>query len=258
VKLLRRELLADPTHVARFVREAHASMALASPHVVRVLACSVEPDAVPFIAMERLRGQTLAEILRRDGRLPPASVLELCTQIGDAIDAASVAGIVHRDLKPQNLLLDDDAGWKILDFGVATLAEDTGTLTAGGIVGTPSYMAPEQARGNRVDGRADAYAVAAVAYRCLTGRHPFTGPDTPALLYAVVHRMPARPSELAPVDPDVDRWAAIALAKSPDDRFANGHELADALGQAIAGALDGKLRRRAEALVRRRGWETTA
>ncbi|HEV7555101.1 MAG TPA: serine/threonine-protein kinase, partial [Kofleriaceae bacterium] len=256
VKLLRRELLADPTHVARFVREARASGSLASAHVVRVLECSVDDGAVPFIAMERLHGQTLAEMLRRDGRLTPESVLQLCTQVGEGIDAASAVNIVHRDLKPQNLFL-DGTGWKILDFGVATLGDDTGTLTAGGVVGTPSYMAPEQARGNRVDGRADVYAIAAVAYRCLTGRHPFTGPDTPALLYAVVHRMPARPSELAPLDPDIDRWVALALAKSPDDRFASGAELSQALAQAIGGTLDGKLRRRADALVRRRGWEVT-
>jgi serine/threonine-protein kinase len=255
VKLLRRELLADPTYVARFVREAKTSGALVSPHVVRVL--EVAETGVPFIAMERLHGETLAEILRRDGRVHPPAVVELCTQVGAGIDAAIGAGIVHRDLKPQNLFK-HDSGWKILDFGVATLAEDTGTLTDGNIVGTPSYMAPEQAKGLRVDGRADLYALAAVVYRCLTGRHPFTGPDTPALLYAVVHRMPSRPSELAPLDADVDRWIAIALAKSPDDRFATGDELARTLGQALAGELDGKLRKRADALIRRRGWEAAA
>ena len=258
VKLLRRELLADPTHVARFLREAMASGSLASPYVVRVLEASAEAGATPFLAMERLHGHTLAEQLRREARLAPPAVLDLVRQAGAGIDAAAAAGIVHRDLKPQNLMIAKLAGgteqWKILDFGVATLADDTGTLTQGGIVGTPSYMAPEQAQGHRVDARADVYALAAVAYRCLTGRHPFTAPDTPALLYAVVHRMPMRPTALGTFDPDLDRWVALALAKDPDVRFATGAQLAETLAYALDGALDAKLRKRADALIRKHGW----
>jgi len=262
VKLLRRELVSDATHVARFLRESKASGALASPHVVRVLETSAGEDGVPFLAMERLHGETLAELLRSESRLPPQTVIELCKQIGAGIDAAAAVGIVHRDLKPQNMMLARQAGggelWKVLDFGVATLADDTGTLTAGGIVGTPSYMAPEQARGDRVDGRADVYALAAVAYRCLTGRHPFTAPDTPALLYAVVHRMPMRPGALGVFHEDVDRWAALALAKSPDDRLVSGAEVSDSLVHALGGELDGKLRKRADALIKKHGWEAGA
>jgi len=254
VKLLRRELLADPTHVARFLREAKASANLASPHVVRVLDASADDGATPYLAMERLSGVTLAELLRRDSRLAPGDVLELVTQVGAGVDAAAAAGVIHRDLKPQNLFRVTGDVWKILDFGVATLADDSGTLTQGGIVGTPSYMAPEQAQGHRVDARADVYAIAAVAYRCLTGRPPFTAPDTPALLYAVVHAMPTRPSELGLFGPDLDRWVAIALAKKPDDRFATGAALAEALAQALAGELDARLRKRADTLIRERGW----
>ena len=258
VKLLRRELLADPTHVARFLRETKASGSLASPHVVRVLEAAAGDDGVPYLAMERLHGETLAEQLRSESRLLPQAVVDLCKQIGAGIDAASAAGIVHRDLKPQNMMLSREASgerWKVLDFGVATLADDTGTLTQGGIIGTPSYMAPEQARGDRVDGRADVYALAAVAYRCLVGRHPFTAADTPALLFAVVHRMPMRPGDLGAFHEDVDRWAAIALAKSSDDRFATGAELSDALAMAVRGELDAKTRKRADALIKKFGWE---
>jgi tRNA A-37 threonylcarbamoyl transferase component Bud32 len=254
VKLLRRELLADPTHVARFLREVRASAALQSPHVVRVLDASADSDTLPYLAMERLQGHTLAHVLRRDSRLPPADVVELVRHAGAGIDAAAAAGIVHRDLKPQNLFR-SDAGWKILDFGVATLAEDSGTLTQGGIVGTPNYMAPEQAQGQRVDSRADVYALAAVAYRCLTGRHPFTGSDTPALLYAVVHRMPPRPGEVTELHADVDAWFAVAIAKAPGDRFKSGAQLADALVASLAGQLDPAVRRRAEGLLRRHPWE---
>jgi len=257
VKLLRRELLADAVHVARFLREARASGALASPHVVKILETAPDDAAVPYLGMERLRGQTLAEVLRRDARLGLVEVGELLAQVGAGVDAAAAAGIVHRDLKPQNLFRCDGAHplWKILDFGVATLSEDAGTLTRGGIVGTPAYMAPEQARGDRVDHRADLYAAAAVAYRCLTGRHPFSGPDTPSILYAVVHRAAIRPGALVDVSPDLDRWTALALAKDRADRFDTGAALAAAFAAAVRDELTPKLRKRADALIRGLPWE---
>jgi serine/threonine-protein kinase len=254
VKLLRRELLADPAQVARFVREARATGALSSPHVVRVIDASVEGADLPYLAMERLTGSTLAEQLRREPRLAPPAVLELVRHIGAGIDAAAAVDLVHRDLKPQNLYR-NDAGWVILDFGVARLADATGTLTQGGIVGTPAYMAPEQAQSERIDTRADVYALAAVAYRCLTGRQPFTATDTPALLYAVVHTMPARPSARAELPVEVDACLAVGLAKAAEDRFASGGELATALADALGGRVDPALRRRADALVRKHPWE---
>jgi len=256
VKLVRRDV-ADATYLARFVREARASAAIDSPHVARLLEAGDRDPA--YLAIERLHGETLAERLRRDGKLALPAVAELVRQVGAGLDAASRAGIVHRDIKPQNLFHDRlrtpfDRLWKILDFGVATLAEDAGTLTRLGLVGTPGYMAPEQAQAQRLDGRADLYALAAVAYRCVTGRHPFSGVDTPALLYAVVHRMPPRPGDTVELPGDVDRWFALALAKAPADRFATGGELADALDAALAGALDPGLRKRADALLRALPW----
>ncbi|HEX5062036.1 MAG TPA: serine/threonine-protein kinase [Kofleriaceae bacterium] len=255
VKLLRRELLSDATTVARFLREAKASGALASPYVVRVLDASSDDAALPYLAMERLHGATLAELLRRESKLAGATVIEVVRHAGAGIDAAAAAGIVHRDLKPQNLFKTNDGVWKILDFGVATLGEEASNLTQGGVVGTPSYMAPEQAQGKRVDGRADGYAIAAVAYRCLTGRHPYSGTDTPTLLYAVVHKMPLRPSSIAELHSDVDACLAVALAKNPDDRFATGAAFAAALEAALDGSLDPALRKRAAALLRKLPWE---
>jgi serine/threonine-protein kinase len=255
VKLLRRELLTDPTQIARFMREVRASGALVSPHIVRVFETASERDPLPYLAMERLTGQTLAELLRSEPRLAPAAVLELVRHVGAGIDAARTGGVVHRDLKPPNLFFTDGV-WKILDFGVASLAGDAAALTQGEVVGTPHYMAPEQAQGQKVDYRADLYALAAIAYRCITGRYPFTAGDTPALLYAVVHRMPARPGALTELPADVDRWFAIALAKAADSRFDSGDELAATLAAAIDGTLDSKLRRRADALARRHSWET--
>jgi eukaryotic-like serine/threonine-protein kinase len=263
VKLLRRDLLSDPTHVARFLREVRASAALDSPYVVKLLEASAGGSAdgmaatpylaAPYLAIERLHGESLAEQLRRDGKLALPAVAELIHQVGAGLDVAGGAGIIHRDIKPQNLF--HDRVWRILDFGVATLSEEnSGTLTQGGIVGTPSYMAPEQAQGKRLDRRADLYALAAVAYRCVTGRHPFSGTDTPALLYAVVHRMPPRPGETVDLPPDVERWFAVGLAKVPADRFATGAELAAAFDAALASALDPAVRRRADALLRALPW----
>jgi hypothetical protein len=254
VKLLRSELLAEPAQVARFARELKASRALDSPHVVRVLDGAADA-ALPFLAMERLHGQTLAEQFRREPRLGPLALYSLCSQVARALDAAAAAGIVHRDLKPQNLIETDEGVWKVLDFGVALLAGDPGITGELDVIGTPHYMAPEQAQGQRVDPRADLYALGAVAYRCATGRHPFDARDPAAVLYAIVHRMPVRPSALASVPADFDRWCAIALAKSPDRRFASGAAMVAALGAALDDELDDVLRHRADLAIRAHPWE---
>ncbi|MDB4955144.1 MAG: serine/threonine protein kinase [Myxococcales bacterium] len=257
VKLLHRELLLDPTQVARFLREARVMGSLDSPNVVRVLAASEPEAAVPFLVMERLHGSTLAEILRRKNQLPGDEVSALVSQVGAGLDAARAAGIVHRDLKPQNLVL--DAGvWKILDFGVATLDEQGGTLTQGGIVGTPHYMPPEQTRGGRIDHRADLYSLGTVAYRALTGRNPFGGPDIPAILYAVVHTMPPRPSALAQLHADVDRWMALAIAKDPEARPGSGQLLATQLAAALRGELAEAQRTAADRLIDSAPWQELA
>ncbi len=220
---------------------------------MRVLATS-EPDAaMPYLAMERLQGMTLADQLRRTPVLSPAEVVRLVTQVGAAIDAAGAASITHRDLKPQNLFAVGDT-WKVLDFGVASLGAQTGTLTRGGIVGTPHYMAPEQARSSKVDARTDLYALGAIAYRALTGRNPFGGTDVPAILYSVVHTMPVAPSSLVELGPDLDRWAALALAKDPAARWPTGAELAARLAAALRGELDDTSRAAADRVIARSPW----
>jgi serine/threonine protein kinase len=134
------------------------------------------------------------------------------------------------------------------------LGENSGTLTRGAAVGTPAYMAPEQARGEVVDHRADLYSLGAVIYRCLTGRVPFVARDTAALLYAVVHIMPIRPSTFAQVSPAIDDFLHVALAKSRDARFASGEELAAAFVAAEHGALPELLARRASRLGQDGPW----
>jgi tRNA A-37 threonylcarbamoyl transferase component Bud32 len=253
VKLLRRELLGDPHHVERFLREVRMASAIASPHVVKVFDASAPLDPLPFLAMERLRGRTLGELLRT-GPLAGAALRALVTQVAEVIDRARGAGIVHRDLKPHNLFLTDDGSWKVLDFGVALLGATSGTLTRGAAIGTPAYMAPEQARGDVVDHRADLHALGAIIYRCLTGRVPFVARDTPALLYAVVHIMPLRPSAFGPISSHVDAFLQIALAKAREARFESGIELATAFAAAERRALPELLLRRARKLAEQLAW----
>ena len=257
VKLLAPRELANPRSVERFVREVRAVSALTSPHVVRVLGASDEHDPIPYLVMERLYGQTLAQLLR--SAPTPEELLRMLAQVGTAVEEAWDRGIVHRDLKPHNLFLAELPGgatWKVLDFGVAALGDHGGTLTEGHIIGTPAYMAPEQARGERVDYRADVYALSAIAYRWLTGRPVTSGTDLRATLFQVVNVTPARPSAIAELDPDIDCVLAIGLAKDPADRWSRVSELRAALADALASRLDPQLRERAAQLVAAHPWAT--
>ena len=257
VKLLHPATMADPRALARFVREAELAARLDSPNVAAVLEVGTTGGEIPFLAMERLRGFDLAHHLRRLRKLTPPQAVSLVQQIAAGLEAAHAAGVVHRDLKPHNLFLAERDGaltWKLLDFGVSKLADGGGTLTAGHVIGTPGYMAPEQARGEDVDGRADVYGLAAIAYRCLTGHPPFTGKDVPTTLYDVVYKMPSRPSLLAELPADVDRALALGLAKAPGDRCATAAAFAQALAAAVDGALDRELRARADELMARHAW----
>jgi eukaryotic-like serine/threonine-protein kinase len=258
VKLLHPSSMADPQAVARFVREAEVAARIESNNVVAVYEVGVTSGEIPFIAMERLRGKDLAHHLRRVRRMSLAQTVSLIRQIGSGLASAHAVGVIHRDLKPHNLFLAEKDGtqtWKLLDFGVSKLANRGGTLTAGHVIGTPAYMAPEQARGEDVDERADSYALAAIAYRCLTGHPAFTGKDVPTTLYDVVYKMPSRPSLLAAELPtDLDRVLALGLAKNRDARLATVGDYVEALAAAADSKLDGRLRDRSDALIAAHGW----
>ena len=254
VKLLRRELLGDRNHVERFLREVRVASSLDSPHVVRVLDASTPEDALPFLAMERLRGQTLSDLLRGSATLPASRLADLISQVGGVLELARAESIVHRDLKPNNLFFTDAGVWKVLDFGVALLGESSGTLTQGAVVGTPGYMAPEQAKGEAVDHRADLYSLGAVCYRCLVGRAPFNARDVAAVLYSVVHQVPYRPSAFVPIGQPLETFLFVALAKSRAARFQTATEMIDACAAAARGDLPAALLQRAQALSRRQPW----
>jgi eukaryotic-like serine/threonine-protein kinase len=256
VKLLHRNVLAEPQHVERFAREAKAVALIDSPNVVKVLEVSGPDAPTPFLAMERLRGYDLAGLLRKRRRMDVTDVVELVDQIAFGLEAASEAGIVHRDLKPHNVFRADTA-WKILDFGVSKLAESGGTLTSGALVGTPSYMSPEQARGLEVDHRSDVYALGAIAYRALTGHPPFPSRDMATTVHQVVYKMPERPGGLVTLPREIDAVLALALAKDRDERFQTALELARALRAAAEGRLQRSVHHRAERLLARHDWGKT-
>ena len=258
VKLLNPAALGDANLIRRFLREIELAAALGAANTVRVLEVSDASAPIKYIAMERLDGPSLSAILREKPAMPAEQVAELVDQLAAGIAAAHQAHIIHRDLKPSNIVRHQETEarhvWKIVDFGVSKLMSHEGTLTEGRVVGTPGYMAPEQARGLDVDARADLYALAAVAYRVVVGRPPFSGPDVASTLYAVVHTMPLRPSRAAGLPAAVDAVLAIGLAKRAEDRFPGPGAFARALRAALAGTIDETLDRKGRALMERDPW----
>jgi serine/threonine-protein kinase len=179
VKIVRADLVADPEARTRFRREAQIVARLQHPAIVTVFDYGNLPDGAAFLVMEYVRGEDLRHLLRREKTLSPSRAVELMTGVALGVEAAHQAGVLHRDLKPENVLLPlSGSGPKVLDFGVAKLTESAGdagaTLTQGAtIVGTPAYMAPEQLRGDKVDGRADVYSLGVMTFEVLTGSMPF-------------------------------------------------------------------------------------
>jgi eukaryotic-like serine/threonine-protein kinase len=228
VKLLAARATGNVSIVERFHREMEIAARLVSPHIVKVLEVSPADAPVPYIAMERLHGTDLATRLRNENRMPSDELVVLIDQVARGLEVARLAGVVHRDLKPHNLFHHDGATWKILDFGVSKVMDSEGTLTGEGIVGTPQYMAPEQASGGHVTHLADVYALGAIAYRCLTGRSPFKGKDLAELVYQVVHQPPQRPSMLGRVSGPIEEVLAVAMAKDPRKRFPSALSFAQA------------------------------
>ncbi len=224
VKVLTAAAGADRTLVERFHREIQIAASLKSSHIVRVLDISPATADVPYLAMERLVGTDLAAILRARNRMPFLELIGMLDQIAKGLEVARFAGVVHRDLKPSNLFLHDTTAWKILDFGVARVTGTSDTLTREKLIGTPRYMAPEQAAGLEVTCLADVYALGAITYRCLTGRAPFQAEDLAGLVYQVVHVPPVRPSLFGRVPTNVEEILAVAMAKDPRRRFASALE----------------------------------
>jgi eukaryotic-like serine/threonine-protein kinase len=233
IKLLAENLARDAEFRRRFVREARLAAGLAHPNVARIFDAGEDGDR-PYIVMEHVEGETLADVLARRGRVPPDEAVRLAIQACAGLQHAHDTGLVHRDVKPQNLLLRDDGTLKLVDFGIARAAETTRLTQAGTILGTAAYLAPEQAAGDEVTSAADVYSLGVVLYELLTGRTPYTF-ETLAELADRSAADPIRPiADLAPgVPPALEDVVMRCLARNPAYRPSSAAELARELRAAL-------------------------
>src|SRR5256884_4950642 len=240
VKVLDLGLTPSPGLAERFVREARTSARLEHPHIVPIYKVGGYKNEVLYIVMRCVDGPSLRQLLEKHQRLSLRDAARIARQVADALGHAHLHGVVHRDVKPDNILLDSSGHVLVTDFGIAKAAQEASAsqlTTEGMVVGTPHYMSPEQATGERVDGRSDIYALGVVLYQMLAGAPPFEGESAQSVLMkqATVDAVPIRqlrgdvPAALAGV---IERM----LAKNPADRYQTAEELSRALVDALPGA----------------------
>jgi eukaryotic-like serine/threonine-protein kinase len=234
IKFILQHLANDKEVRSRFAREAKAVARLRTPHAVHIFSVG-EEQQTPYLAMELLQGETLYTVLERTGRLSQGITLSVIEQIAEALTVAHQHGIVHRDLKPDNVWLcaGSRVFVKVLDFGVAKVGLGTATLrtATGSLVGTPNYMSPEQARGNRnVDHRSDLWSLAVITIECLTGKRPFESAGLGDLLIQIVSSPVPRLTEFAPeLPPGLQHWLDKALDRDPSQRFQSASAMVEAV-----------------------------
>ena len=240
VKLLPPDLAFRPDIRSRFLREAETAAQLSHPNIVPIFSVD-ERDGLVYFVMAFVEGGNLGERLRERGALPIDDARQILRELADALGYANRNGVVHRDIKPDNILLDADSGRAMItDFGIARAAtgdEDTRLTATGVTIGTPTYMSPEQCAGERdIDGRSDLYSLGAVAYQMLTGRPPFVGGSTPAIIMMHVTEAPVPPrNRRAEIPRDLEQIVLRLLEKDPANRFATGEDVVAALdGAAFA------------------------
>jgi non-specific serine/threonine protein kinase len=241
LKLIAPELAREAGFRERFEREAKVAASLEHAHVLPVHEAG-EAGGLLFLSMRYVEGRDLGSLLADEGALAPARAATLVAQVAAALDAAHARGLVHRDVKPQNVLVERRDGGEhayLCDFGLTRAAGGSGLTATGGFLGTVDYAAPEQIRGEPVDGRSDVYALGCLLFQTLTGRVPYPREDELATLWAHLHEPPPGPSALRPELAAFDSVVARALAKQPDQRYQAAGELA----RAALAAAEGKVER---------------
>jgi len=236
VKVLAPQFADDDGFVQRFRREAQAAASIGHPHIVSVFDTGSD-DGVHYIVMEYVEGRTLAEFLAGGGRILPDRAIDIAMDVCRALEAAHARGVIHRDIKPGNIMLNPRGEVKVTDFGIAriTTTADTVAQTAA-ILGTASYLSPEQAQGLPVDGRSDIYSLGCVLFEMVTGRPPFLGDSPVAVASKQVLEQPVPPSKLnSDVTPDLDAVTLRALAKNPANRYQSAEEMRADLERARRG-----------------------
>src|SRR5882724_1817295 len=222
VKLMRSALFAEPGFHQRFLVEARAMAGVSHPGVVAIHDYRGDAGGA-FLVMEFIQGESLAQVISRCGRLHPGDAMDIVARAADAVQAVHDRHIVHRDIKPANLMVRPDGAVLLADFGIARTPTSAGVTHTGGLLGTPSYLAPEQVMGQPATARSDIYALGVVAYECLAGYRPFEADNPFAVAMMRLHEAPRTLVE--DVTPDV--WAVIAraLAVDPADRWASAADM---------------------------------
>ncbi|WP_448621917.1 Stk1 family PASTA domain-containing Ser/Thr kinase [Geodermatophilus sp. URMC 65] len=241
VKVLRSDLARDPSFQVRFRREAQAAASLNHPAIVAVYDTGEDRSssgATPYIVMEYVEGDTLRDVLRREGVLPPERAMNFAADICNALDFSHRNGIVHRDVKPGNVMVTPEGTVKVMDFGIARAVSDSAaTMTStAAVIGTAQYLSPEQARGESVDARSDVYSVGCLLYELVTGAPPFTGDSPVSVAYQHVREDPRLPSSVNPaIPPELDAILLKALSKNPANRYQSAADMRNDLLRALAG-----------------------
>ena len=235
IKVMAAQLATSATARRRFTREAQAAAAVSHDHIVTIYAVE-ECDGLPYLVMQYVGGMSLQDRLDSDGPLQLAEILRIGMQTAAGLAAAHAQGLVHRDIKPANILLENGVERvKITDFGLARAADDASLTQSGVVAGTPQYMAPEQARGEAVDRRADLFSLGSVLYATCTGRPPFRAGGTMAVLKRVCEETP---SPIREANPEIPDWLVAIIerlhAKNPARRYQSAAEVAEILGQHLA------------------------
>ncbi len=241
IKILRADLARDPSFYERFRREAQNAASLNHPTIVQVYdtgEAQTSSGPLPYIVMEYVDGETLRDVLRRDGTIAPQVAMTWMADVCAALDFSHRNGIVHRDMKPANVMLTRAGEIKVMDFGIARAMSDpsAGMTQTAAVIGTAQYLSPEQARGDSVDARSDVYAAGCVLFELLTGQPPFTGDSPVSVAYQHVREDPPTPSSiLDTVPPELDSITLKALSKNPANRYQTAGEMRQDLIRVLAG-----------------------